>query len=165
MTATENSVTSSATQDSEKKMFFNIDWKPDIRLLDKQQLSAYCELARPAMARPIAFCEDLEFLCLSFITKALNAAQELEYSKLKPHIQRYIDWMQRKRDQFRSGELPMSRCEWKDYLEDQDYQDAVFRRVQNTNIHGRFYGEVIKSLPKIISGRSMSLNFSSRMIF
>ena len=159
MTVLESPSTTLAIQEFEKQMFFNIDWKPDFNLLDTQQLFAYCEAARPAITQPFAFCEDLEFLSLLYITKALNAVQELDFSKFKPHIKKYILWMQMKRDQFDAGKLFISRPEWGDYLNDQNYHDELLERITCTNIQGRFYGEITKNLVKIITEEIDGLEF------
>ena len=162
MTVVESSIASQGGQESVRRLFYNIDWKPDMELMDSHQILKYCEAARPAMAQPIQFCEDLEFLCFLFISKALSALEKKESTNPKLYLHKYIKWMKMKKNSFKAGQLPISRLEWEDYLNDQDYQDALFRRVQGRNIQGQFYGVITQHLQKILYGEIDALEFLFR---
>lgn len=151
---------------NQRQLCYRIDWKPDLDLLHRDQIRTYCEASRPVQVQPLEFCQDLEFLCFLFISKATAALENERPFKMKAHMYKYVEWMHFKIAEFHAEKLPISHPEWQDRLNDEKYQNELFERLENTNVQGHFYVEMSKSLMDILYGRvdALELLFQNDLV-
>ena len=81
-----------ATRSSDSQLHSLIDWRPDLRILDNQQVSAYCEHSR-GLVQPVEFFRNLDHLIRVFIVRTLNFIDIGMPSNLSTHMQKYVDWI------------------------------------------------------------------------
>lgn len=151
ITSSENPVPAEANE--AKQVFYNVDWKPDIDLLDSQQLLKYCERGRRHLEPDSEdFFLDLDFLLFSFISST--------HRQLKggvtfpvPHLQNYIQWMELQIHAFETSSLGDSNREWERLLQDSAYVEALTKRLERSNKQGKYYVKVGENLPEILSGK------------
>lgn len=152
-TAVTGSWSSALTEANEaKQIFYNVDWKPDIDLLDSQQLLSYCQSGRRHLELESEdFFYDLDFLLFSFIHsthKQLNGV-----SSTIPHLQKYTQWLEDQINAFESGSLVESNREWKLLLQDSAHVEALTKRLEESNKQGKYYVKVGKNLQELVVGK------------
>ena len=136
----------------EKRLCYNFDWKPDVDLLDPEQILEYCQAGSLNLAEPIEFYQDLRFLLFSYISESLTAVRNNQPTTLAPHLQNYVRWMQVQVDRYETGDLPCSKSNWKTMLQDDAYKDRLASRIEQACKEGKFYVEVGRNLIGIIQG-------------
>jgi acyl transferase domain-containing protein/NADPH:quinone reductase-like Zn-dependent oxidoreductase/SAM-dependent methyltransferase len=141
--------TKSDAQSDQRQLCYKMDWKPDIDFLDAQQAQVYCEGGEVRTTGPLDFYQDLGFLLFSTIFKTLNAIEGLQIQDSK---QQYLRWMRRQVEKYQVGQLLHARPEWSSQLDDEEYQEAVARRVEAFGSEGKFYFEIGRNLLKILQG-------------
>lgn len=139
-------------------LYYNIDWKPDLNILDQKEILDYCWDHHVPTKDPAEFFQDLAFLLFSFIVKTLDNIKSRHLEVPKSYLQNYIAWMQLQLDRFETGELPHSRPEWKLLIQDIQYYDNLCNRIEKTNKQGELYVMVGRQLTEMISGEVDPLN-------
>ena len=133
-----------------KQIFYNVDWKPDMDLLDAQQLLRYCERGcRHQEPDSEAFFHDLDFLLFSFI---YSTHRQLNRVIPLPHTQKYILWMEFQISSFETGSLVENNREWERLLQDSAYLEALTKRLQRSSKLGKYYVKVGENLQELLSG-------------
>lgn len=160
--------TSVATRDNDsqsnvapRKLCYEFTTKPDLDLLSPQQLSSYCESARPGCAAPKEFYEDLGFMLISFASEALCLLIGEAQERPTTHLTRYVDFLKHKVELFNLGELPYLSSEnpkWTALVKDRMYRDEVCQRLESS-IQGAFFIKIGRHLPEIIAGSLDPLTF------
>ena len=136
----------------EKRLCYNLDWKPDVDLLDPEQVLEYCQAVSPNLAEPIEFYQDLRFLLFSYISESLMAVRDNQPTTLAPHLQKYVRWMRVQVDRYETGDLPCSQSNWKTMLRDDVYKDRLASRIEQACKEGKFFVEVGRNLIGVIQG-------------
>lgn len=139
-------------QSSDTQLCYNIDWKPDIDLLDRKQIFEYCQGASGSSKEPTQFFRNLQLLVLAYILKTLDSIEDRGQEDFEVHIQKYILWMKLQRDRFLSGTLPYSLPQWSSLLHDKDYRALLEHELEEASVQGKFYAAVGKNLVGIIEG-------------
>ncbi len=141
------------SQDMISRLCYNIYWKPDINLLDQDQVMNFCQAVDAFQSEPVELCQNLQLLVLVYITKTVQALDETRYEDLEVHIQKYVSWMRLQLDRFNDGTLPCRLPQWSSLLQDPDYQLWLENKMANASVQGKFYTEVGRNLLDIIEGR------------
>ncbi|CRG83761.1 Lovastatin nonaketide synthase [Talaromyces islandicus] len=149
--------TKSADQ-AHRHTLYHLDTVPDIDFLDKTQLSSYCAQAERG-PDPLDYHLDLNFVLYAFLDKTMQSLGDIDHTKLKPHVLRYIEWVQHQLNQYQKGQLPLGRDEWKDLIKDEAYFDAACERVSAANSQGFMFVHLGKNLPSILRGEQDPLQF------
>jgi acyl transferase domain-containing protein len=146
----------SSSSDTERcrRLCYSFTWKPDIDLLSQQELRAYCKaIENENSGFPLnERIEDLEFICFSFLSSALEELGCMDISKLKPHFQKYVAWMKYQQARYQSGELIHWRPEWEFLRQDKHYFENVMLRLK-TSPEGRLYAALGTNLLAILEDR------------
>jgi hypothetical protein len=142
----------------ENKLCYNVDWKPDVDLLTKEQAQMYCEQAFQATEKPVQFYEDVDFLLAVFITKAIGPMLGREPEGLEPHVRKYLDWMVHQKELLDEGLSPFSSLDWKHRMNDTGYINELCDRIEGTCAQGKFYVTIGRNLLAILSGEVDALN-------
>lgn len=150
---------SSSQKPQVRQVCYHLEMKPDIDLLDREQLSTYCGEARFRMLEPVQFYQDLTFLLFMFLSRGVAAIDETQAMGLLPHMRRYRDWAQLQLDKYHSGELPYSKPEWQSLLQDNEFIESLCDAVGSTNDLGRVFVTTGRSLASIMRGEVDPLEF------
>jgi SAM-dependent methyltransferase len=150
--------TSNQLQVVENKLCYNVEWKPDVDLLTKEQTQMYCEQAFQAAEKPIQFYEDVDFLLTVFITRAIGPMLGRDPEGLEPHVRKYLDWMVHQKELLNGNLSPFSPSDWKHRMNDTVYINELCDRIEGTCAQGKFYVTVGRNLLAILSGELDPLN-------
>ena len=144
--------TSNSTASAERRLCYNLDWKPDIDLLDRVQTLQYCQEKVPDLPEPVQFYQDLKFILFSYISESLVALRNNPPASLAPHIQKYVIWMQMQMDRYDAQDLPCSEPGWKSLLKDELFKNSLASRLEKESKQAKFFIEVGRNLGAIIHG-------------
>ncbi|MCJ1262836.1 hypothetical protein MMC22_002706 [Lobaria immixta] len=142
----------SKNQAGQRQLCYNIDCKPDIDILNPQQLRYNCEDARRQNKSQVEFQADLAFVLFMFMSKTLDALTEREVENLKPHFQYHVRWMRLQIEKFEAGKLIPAHPEWKSLLRNTEYQDTLCRRIESKDGEGSSIIRIGQNLLEILQG-------------
>lgn len=140
-------------QAGQRQLCYNIDSKPDIDVLSIEQTRLYCEGARRQSESQVESHRDLALVLVMFMSKTLDALTEKDVDKLELHFQYHYRWMRLQIENFEAGNLMAARPEWKDLLQNTEYQETLCRRIESTDSEGKFFVEIGRNLLEILQGR------------
>lgn len=146
---------------NEKKICYNVSWKPDLELLNSQQITMYCENSRPSRASAVEFYENLDFVLINFMSNALNSLEDGEQNISQPHLRQYSRWLKHQVDKFHSEELlqkAINHPTWKAITESEEYWEELCNRIELTN-QGKFFVRIGRNLIKMLLGEVDPLTF------
>ncbi|MCJ1358943.1 MAG: hypothetical protein MMC33_008943 [Icmadophila ericetorum] len=148
-----------------RRLCYSFDWKPDVDLLNGSEILAYCKALVPPKSAPDQLIEDVEFLCFSHISNALERMDNRSTAGQKPHFIRYIEWMKRQCLRYDAGELIHWRPEWRLLKRDKAYIEQTVSRIEDSSAQGRLYAETAKNLIPILEGQmdALDLLFSGEL--
>lgn len=87
----------STNNSEQRRLCFNIDWKPDLDLMDNDQITEYCKTATCLDSPDDAMIQrnkDLELTCVLFVANTLAEVIPKDLVISTPHMQKYYQWMQ-----------------------------------------------------------------------
>ncbi|KAB8212294.1 hypothetical protein BDV34DRAFT_1922 [Aspergillus parasiticus] len=144
-----------------KTTAYHISRVPDLDMLSTEQLTKYCEQALPQDPEPVDFFKELNFILYKFLDDAVQALSGdiTNDHGVQPHIRRYTEWARQQRTKYHTGQLPLSRDEWADYLRNPEYFEAACQRVASTNDLGYAFVHTGRNLLRILRGEQNSLQF------
>ena len=154
-----DSTTNDQKQTQERQICYHIDLRPDLDLLNHQQVSDYCGQARNHAPEPVQFYQDLTFLLFMFLSKAMDALGDTEPENLQPHLRKYIGWARLQLEKYHQGILPHSKPGWEILLQDTEYIESLCTLIETTNDQGRVFVSTGRSLPKILCAEIDPLEF------
>lgn len=140
---------------------YHLSRVPDLALLSREQVMAYCAPAFPNKPDPIGFFKELNFVLYKFLDDAVQALDRLPEDEIDvlPHIRRYTEWARLQRTKYIAGELPLSQDGWATYLQDLQHFEAACQRIASTNDLGYAYVRTGRNLPSILRGELNPLEF------
>ncbi|KAI9927532.1 hypothetical protein MW887_003150 [Aspergillus wentii] len=151
----------SDSRDEESQLtVYHMNRVPELDLLSSEQVAKYCSQALPTDSEAVAFFRDLNFVLYKFLDDAVKALREdtSDYSHVLPHIRRYTEWARLQRTKYHSGELELSRPEWRTQLQDEAYFEAACHRI-SANEAGAAYVHTGRNLVSILRGEQEPLKF------
>jgi hypothetical protein len=135
-------------------------WKPDVTIMNRQQLEAFTAATEPDDPAMKGFFDDLTLVQLMFIKAALDELQNYDSALMNPGHRKHLDWMKRSMNQFHAGTLPGARPEWRDKLEDLTLREKLSASVREFSIQGKVTAEVGPNIAAILRGeRNMLEDF------
>ena len=143
----------------ERQTCYHLDLRPDLDILNRQEVSNYCGEARNHEPEPIQFYQDLTFLLFMFLSKAMDALGNSEPENLQPHLRKYIRWARLQLERYYKGILPHSKPGWEVLLQDTEYVESLCTLIETTNDQGRVFITTGRNLPKILSAKIDPLEF------
>ena len=144
--------TTSRTRSDERQLCHRIVWKPDINLMNSQQILSYSRAESAEVVEPIDFYQELGLLLNVFLRRTLTEIDADSVIGLSPHIRKYVTWMKRQVVELDAGRLPYGRSDWKAFSEDTRYINDLSSRIECNGAQGRLFVAVGQSLYKIIQG-------------
>ena len=139
-----------------RQISYSIDWKPDVTLMSSEQILSYCKTMSPDVPVPSTFYLDLEQVLYYFAEQALDCTRDVDRSKLMPHMQKYLVWLDTRVKEFRSTQVAQARGATPDSIHDQEIDSAI-DRVQNANPEGKLFATVGRNLEAIIRAKANPL--------
>ena len=125
------------------------------------QLIKFCGETKPSDPEPVEYFRDLNFICYKFLQDAATAMSEagpLSVSLL-PHVQQYTNWAALQKEKYNAGTLPLSRPEWSEHLQSEEYFEAACERIASTNQGGAAYVRTGRHLLNVLRGEQDPLKF------
>ena len=149
-TAVTSLATSSPGGSHWRRLCYSIDWKPDIDLLSKENLSTYCRIADNATSTfPSERIDQAELVCLYFISDALaTLSQNVADISCAKH-KRYIEWMSHHCASPEARAI-LDSPGGRKFMEDQLYRDSVIDNLENSGPEGRLYVSVGRNLGSVL---------------
>ncbi|MCJ1263260.1 hypothetical protein MMC22_003130 [Lobaria immixta] len=142
-----------------KQVCYHLELKPDLDVLDREQLTAFCAEARYRPPEPVQFYRDLTFLLFMFLSNSVETLDTIETKSVQPHLRKYLDWAKLQLKKYYNGELPYSEPEWQSRLQNNEYVELLCDDVAATNNLGRVFVTTGRSLPSILCGEVEPLEF------
>lgn len=145
-----------------RRLCFNIDWKPDLDILDQEQLSAYCENAvKTRKADVDDLIDQSELACLYFIFNALETVSDHQLLSLSTTAQRYITWSNYSCNQ-KDRQLLLSSPEMLKMRHDEQYRETFLNDLANKGPEGNLTVTVGRNLSSILRGETDALDILFR---
>ncbi|MCJ1389265.1 hypothetical protein MMC18_002121 [Xylographa bjoerkii] len=141
---------SSSSNPKVRQLCWNLDWKPDVELLD-ERMTAYCA-TDPSLSRDKSILEK-ELVCYISITKALESPISDRVLESKPYLQRHVLWMRRQCNKYNSGTLNFSQPQWMDFIDNKDSQEELFHRIASSGPEGELIVKVGQNLSDVFNGQ------------
>lgn len=136
---------------------YNIEWKPDIELLDSHQIANLCEAATPGPFYE-NLAEEKELACFFYISRALNQGKSQEVLDNNPHLRRYWEWMQHTSDLFDTGTLNVSNARYEDITEQTEEWERICQSIeQKGGAEGKLIITAGKNISAILNGEINTL--------
>lgn len=136
----------------QRRLCFNFDHRQDVDLLDKESFVTYSQSISPALPPPTRFYRDMKLAMYLFLQQAFDMMPSLDRKGLKPHHQQYLRWMRHELDKRDAYNLANGHLDWRRYYADNELKNALFDRLESESKTGKFYVEVGRNMPKILSG-------------
>ena len=157
-TVDNQSLISSSSSTTWKRLCYSVNWQPDIDLLSRQELQKYCADSMPAEPPPDKFIEEIEFLCYTFMAETLERIDHGDVTDIKPQFDRYVQWMKRQGQRYRLGEMIHWQAEWPGLRRNKFYTQSLISRVEDFSPEGKLYVETGKNLLGILEGKVDALD-------
>jgi hypothetical protein len=152
----------SALQESsgERQRCYNIDWKPDLRMLEPKQVMKYCESEDGSKKNQVQFYNNLTLVLLLFVNKALDAISNKEPENPTPYLTRYIGWMKKQLANFNTGLIPDANPECDLAAQsDSEQLEQLCGHLELNSRQGKLFITTGRNLLKILYGELDPLSF------
>ncbi|KAK3324470.1 fatty acid synthase S-acetyltransferase [Cercophora scortea] len=133
-----------------RRLCFNIEWQPDIDLLDSTQAHELFN-ATNLTSSPDKENESMEFAAFYFISKALA---HVDLNKTVPpteHLRKYVEWIRHQVERYNNGSLVHGKPEWASLLNNQDHIKEVLEEL-STSYYGKLVLRIGPNLPSVLDG-------------
>ena len=138
---------------SQSRLCFYMDWKPDVDLMDFGSVSSYCSSrAREPLQLSNRMLEEKELICRIGLQQLSDAKLSEDKVKRKPHLQKYLSWMEHKLGQTSGDKGAAYARELRDLINDESYLTQLYAKVETCDTEGKLVVRVARGLLKIFSG-------------
>ncbi|KAI4168739.1 MAG: hypothetical protein LQ343_006175 [Gyalolechia ehrenbergii] len=134
----------SQIQVAPKQLCYSVEWKPDLELMTREQIEAYCSLwSMPSLDEGRLMVLEKDRLCRLAFEKVKKNIDEQAIRDRSSHLGRYLDWMNHVLSEDR-------------YPDDPSLIEASFDKLQyqveNNDPAGKLIVRVTRNLQKILEG-------------
>lgn len=150
-----------------QKICYNLEFQPDLDLLESSKIIQYCSNASELLvANREERVADVELLCFLSIFKTLQTISKSTIPSSKPHLGKYFAWMKHQLERYETSALLHFTPEWKDHISNCGLQQSVFERAKRSDPEGRLCNLVAENLGKILTGEvdALGLLFSGSIM-
>jgi acyl transferase domain-containing protein len=137
-----------------RSVCFGLNWKPDIELMDNEQIRSYCQKSWKEESSEVQFYADLALLTYSYIVKAQEALNQTCRDERSTHIKKYLDWIDWQIGRCQDGAGPYAKHTWDSLVKDSVYTIRLAERLKKTNARGKFFVRLGENLTDILEGRA-----------
>ncbi|CAN9271626.1 unnamed protein product [Alternaria alternata] len=139
-----------SADDSQKRLVHSIDWKPQLSLLTKQQLSEHCKSDnKDDEISEIEYCTSLEDAIRAQLQRILPQLRDLVEPGTPTHLKRFVMWVER--------QLRQTPGKAADEVSDTQLSLRL-ERLRESRPSWRLCLEVLDNLPSIIRGETNALD-------
>ncbi|GIJ99437.1 type I iterative polyketide synthase [Aspergillus viridinutans] len=129
----------------------HIEWKPDLNLLNNQEIRAFCASGEPDSEEPVQYFTELDFLVTTYVAKVLKSITDVKTDH-PPHMARYVEWMLDQQKALESGRSPFSSEAWRNRMKDESFVNDVHAKLERTNKRGLLVNTVCRNLLMFLKG-------------
>ncbi|KAF9893069.1 hypothetical protein FE257_012480 [Aspergillus nanangensis] len=106
-------------EESTCQLSSEIEWKPDLRLMDNSSLEKLFE--KQPLTELIELLTQLDFVLLARVLEALHTFSEQDIQPKKPYMRKYLAWAKEYKARLDRGELNRHLPQWTKRLQDWEY--------------------------------------------
>ena len=115
-----------------KRLCYNIDWKPEFKTLNNQEINAYCGVSvRHPIAPTSGIIRDLA--AGVFVARALKIGVQEDELVSKPHLRKYLKWMRSTSVKLGPDTLSFGDIVWTDLLHDPERQNEIIEKIEQSS--------------------------------
>lgn len=144
--------------DTAKNLLHGIDWNPQLSLLSTDQLRDFCDADSfpEDESTAVEYCVKLEKTLRTVIRCNIGQLLETDWSKVAPHMEKYVSWMERQLQQ-----TPAQPC---DEISEEDLENQL-QLLREMKHSWRMHIEIAENLNSIVRGEidPLDLLFSTRL--
>ncbi|RYO81820.1 hypothetical protein DL764_009708 [Monosporascus ibericus] len=138
-------------------------WKPDIDVMNYEQVLRFCTQGRPKEAADaVSTYRSLLVAIMAFVEEAIAFLEENPTLHLERHLEAYASWMMYQRQRVSNGELLYLHNSVHDLLSDRSARGHLITQVENSGADGFFFMQVGRNLLRILSGEVDPLDLMFR---
>lgn len=144
-----------AREERTRDICYEMVYKPDLSLMDAKQLSCATTLGDTVDEAEIArFYQDLEAALFYLAKKTRDATSSLDPSQTltRPHMTRYLTWLDRQIRRYEVGDLTWRRQGWTHETNDSSEMETLIDRLESANEQGRLFMRLGRTLFSIVQG-------------
>lgn len=150
-----------------KRICYNLESQPDLDLLSNREIFEYCSnTSESLIADRDEVIEDVELACFLSISATLQTISHGTLPDSKPHLVKYLAWMEYQFERYSNGFLLHGKPDWKTLISNVEYRESLFERLEKSNPEGRLCVAVARNLALILSGKldALELLFSGTLM-
>ncbi len=142
------------------RLCYYMDWKPDLTLLDSNQVTDYCSSGMDAEFADsrLQHEEEKRLACYMAMFHSLEYPPSEDVLIVKPYLKRYFEWMKHQIASNSEHDLSTPGEQWKVGARDPGSLRQILDKVQNYDAEGGVISSVATNLPGILSGEVDGLN-------
>ncbi|KAI1211883.1 lovastatin nonaketide synthase [Annulohypoxylon truncatum] len=137
---------------SPRRLHTRLIWKPDVGMMDNENLRLYCLWQRPKQpANAAQTFLAINSVIMYTIKRALEFLDHHPESTLPKHLGLYVRWMENQRQRLHNGEAAVSPASVQQ-LEDGTFREQLMNKIDNSNAEGHFFIEFCRNHLGILCG-------------
>lgn len=133
----------------ETHKLWNLVWKPDLQLLDKRAIQAWCSAGSDLEMEPLEFYASLTWTLLGFLLRLEKDLPALDFASLPAHLGKYIRWANRQVQKY-DAKASLRGTDWRNYVLDQERFESLCRTIEQSNAQGKVYMTVGRNLLQML---------------
>ena len=137
----------------ERHTIWNLDWKPDIELLNYEQSQVFCAAHSGQLDKnlePIDFYRNLSFLLYAFLARMVKNLACENVLRMPSHLEQYMSWAHGQLQKYHDGELLHQEPSWETLAFNNAHFDTLCEVVEHANVQGKVYVTVGRNLVEIL---------------
>lgn len=140
---------------AQRPLLSHLEWRPDLTLLNNEQISELCKQARPQNNDLVDFQQRLSLLIQHYISTTLKALKQSPPEGISPHSLKYIRWMVQQHSQPDNDWPPK-------YLSEAAGVNALEEEIERANNLGQYYVTIGRNLLPLLLNEEGSKSLASR---
>lgn len=136
-----------------KGLFYHMDWKPDLDLLDSGSVSSWCS---STVCEPVnvsnRMLEEKEQICLAALRKLNNTKFVQGVMEDRPHLQRYRRWVDHHLTWSSPKDVATRSVGWQRPITDESASPELYAKVERSDTEGKLVVKVARNLMKVMEG-------------
>jgi len=130
---------SSSVGSSKRQINYNVEWRPDIDLLDPSESEKYLrERATPSTideTTTLQLAEDFNLAAMMYILDAMKIIKD-ETLDLPEHHRKYLTWLHFQKEQFEKGLIRHQKPEWNSIINDSKLTEEHLAKIGKAGPEG-----------------------------
>ena len=150
-----------------RRLCYNLDWKPDLSLLNNEQINLYCStdaLSPNPMSESVE--KENRLACFLSLLKANRGILIQDPPQEKSHLLRYSAWMKDQLSVYAKRNQAGFPEHWENLADDEEYLEELYTRTERNSVEGQVIVRVGRNLGRILSGEidALELLFSDDLM-